>query len=57
MGTVVLILILPIVCYLGWLFVKLQRLSRRQGWLRSRLTAQGMGRTVHSRRGRHRRKE
>ncbi len=28
---------LPVICYLVWLFVKLQRLSRRQKWLRNRL--------------------
>ncbi|QCT19127.1 hypothetical protein FEM41_05380 [Jejubacter calystegiae] len=61
MGPLVLIIVLPIACYLLWLFVKLQRLSRRQRWLRNRMMARGSGGASYpgraGRRLRRRRKE
>ena len=46
---------LPVICYLVWLFVKLQRLSRRQKWLRNRLmTRNGHPPVRRSRQRRHR---
>ena len=57
MGLPVLIVVLPIVCYLVWLFVKLQRLSRRQRRLRNRLIARGAGGSVQRTRQKHHRKE
>ncbi|POP40504.1 hypothetical protein CHU32_26795 [Superficieibacter electus] len=56
-GLPVLLLLLPVICYLGWLFVKLQRLSRRQRWLRNRLVTKNGVRPVYRTRRRHHRKE
>ncbi len=50
-----LLITLPVICYLVWLFVKLQRLSRRQKWLRNRLmTRNGHPPVRRSRQRRHR---
>ncbi|EFJ75131.1 hypothetical protein HMPREF1613_00793 [Escherichia coli 908616] len=55
MGLPVLLITLPVICYLVWLFVKLQRLSRRQKWLRNRLmTRNGHPPVRRSRQRRHR---
>ena len=54
-GLPVLLITLPVICYLVWLFVKLQRLSRRQKWLRNRLmTRNGHPPVRRSRQRRHR---
>ncbi|EPF12584.1 hypothetical protein HMPREF0201_04694 [Cedecea davisae DSM 4568] len=58
MGLPVLIMVIPLVCYLLWLFVKLRRLSRLQNSLRRRAMARGMsGPPSPRRRRRHHRKE
>jgi len=55
MGLPVLLITLPVICYLVWLFVKLQRLSRRKQWLRNRLIPQkGIGPGRRYRQRRHR---
>ncbi|PSR45264.1 hypothetical protein C8256_18390 [Kluyvera genomosp. 2] len=56
-GLPVLLITLLVICYLGWLFVKLRRLSRRQNWLRNRLTLRHAARPASRRRSRHHRKE
>ncbi|UNC52336.1 hypothetical protein D5067_0023170 [Enterobacter huaxiensis] len=56
-GTLALLITLPVICYLVWLFVKLRRLSRRQTLLRTRMMARNGARTGRRRRTRHQRKE
>ncbi|PHZ51314.1 hypothetical protein CK478_10810 [Enterobacter hormaechei] len=56
-GTLVLLITLPVICYLVWLFVILRRLSRRQKWLRTRMMARNGTRTGRRIRTRHQRKE
>ncbi|MFX4313034.1 hypothetical protein F8O53_14000 [Enterobacter sp. 63] len=56
-GTIILLITLPVICYLVWLFVKLRRLSRRHKWLRTRMMARNVARTGRRIRTRHQRKE
>ncbi|EHM49858.1 hypothetical protein HMPREF0880_01516 [Yokenella regensburgei ATCC 43003] len=56
-GFTVLLITLPVICYLAWLFVKLRRLSRRRNWLRNRLLTRSTGLPVRRRRQRYHRKE
>ncbi|OUQ91560.1 hypothetical protein B5M10_24990 [Pluralibacter gergoviae] len=56
-GIPVLLITLLAVCYLASLFVKLRRLSRRQTWLRNRLSARHPGQPARRRRSRYPRKE
>ncbi|POZ14611.1 hypothetical protein C3Z09_17780 [Lelliottia aquatilis] len=56
-GSIVLLITLPVICYLVWLFVKLRRLSRRQKWLRTRFLARNGVKTGRRIRTRHQRKE
>ncbi|OZU91377.1 hypothetical protein CIW66_20025 [Enterobacter cloacae] len=56
-GTIVLLITLPVICYLVWLFVKLRRLSRRQKWLRTRIMVRNGASTGRRMRTRHQRKE
>ncbi|AVY97018.1 hypothetical protein C0560_21310 [Lelliottia sp. AC1] len=56
-GSIVLLITLPVICYLVWLFVKLRRLSRRQRWLRTRILTRNGVKTGRRIRTRHQRKE
>ncbi|NTX71639.1 hypothetical protein FCH31_19745 [Lelliottia amnigena] len=56
-GTIVLLITLPVICYLVWLFVKLRRLSRRQRLLRTRMMTRNGAKTGRRIRMRHQRKE
>ncbi|ARU83258.1 hypothetical protein A8A57_22210 [Lelliottia amnigena] len=56
-GTIVLLITLPVICYLVWLFVKLRRLSRRQKWLRTRALTRNSVKPGRRIRTRHQRKE